>query len=68
MINAEELAICRRRGHPGSQREPNKWRQCPSCGMWLREVVTTEEREHDPPPGEIDLLDQLVQKNRRPIA
>jgi len=49
MINAEELAICRRRGHHTELPADDKgYVQCQSCGMWLREVCTTEEREDSP--------------------
>jgi hypothetical protein len=63
MINPEELAVCRRRGHPGVQMEPNKWRQCKSCGTWLREIRTIEEREDAPPYDDIDLFEQSRRRN-----
>jgi len=48
MINAEELAICSRRGHhPEFPPSDNGYVQCQVCGM-LREVCTTEEREASP--------------------
>ena len=35
MINAEELAICKRRGHnPEAGFGMGGWVQCVSCGMW----------------------------------
>jgi hypothetical protein len=53
MINADELAICKRRGHDlfgiGMQ---DTWRQCKWCGIWIREVHTLEEREDEPPHDE----------------
>lgn len=51
MINAEELAICKRRGH-NSQGAAYGWAQCKWCGTWLREVTTLEEREDEPPENE----------------
>jgi hypothetical protein len=32
------------------------WSRCKACGMWVREVRTTEEREDTPPENERDLL------------
>jgi hypothetical protein len=57
MINADELEICRRRGHmtPGRMID-HGWAQCKSCGMWLREIIVREEREDEPPEDEIDPL------------
>jgi hypothetical protein len=54
MINPEELAICKRRGHKadGLSLHTSRWSQCQWCGMWLREVRTIEEREDDPPKEE----------------
>lgn len=50
MINPEELAICKRRGHDaGLLPYGNAWSQCRWCGMWLREVRTIEERTDEPP-------------------
>ena len=51
MINAEELAICKRRGHKATTMY-QYWVQCEACGMWIRDVHTIEEREDDPPPKE----------------
>jgi hypothetical protein len=57
MINAEELVICRRRSHnPEAGFGMGGWVQCVSCGMWLREVTTIEEREDEPPESELSLL------------
>ncbi len=53
MINQEELAICRRRSHT-VHATTRGWLQCEACGMWLREMRTTEEREDTPPMDEID--------------
>jgi hypothetical protein len=54
MINAEELAICKRRGHDTRYATitPTDWTQCRWCGMWKREVHTVEEREDEPPEQE----------------
>jgi hypothetical protein len=54
MINQEELAICKRRGHKISlPTAPNgKWSPCDYCGVWLREVRTIEERGDEPPAEE----------------
>lgn len=53
MINADELAICRRRGHTTRITERG-WLQCGACGMWVREKRTVEEREDAPPENELD--------------
>jgi hypothetical protein len=57
VINADELAICKRRGHttPGRLMD-HGWMQCEACGMWLRDRVVREEREDDPPEEELDKL------------
>lgn len=52
MVNQEELAICKKRGHEYSHIHGDQWAQCEWCGMWLREVRTIEEREDDPPKSE----------------
>lgn len=65
MIDAAELAICRRRGHnPEAGSGMGGWIQCVSCGMWLREVTTIEEREDEPPESELSLL----AKSRKAMA
>ena len=49
----EELLICRRRGH---SRPPGLgWSRCDLCGFWLREHLTVEEREDEPPEDEMSL-------------
>ena len=57
MIKTEELAICRRRGHNlDGEKTPAidaGWKQCESCGMWLRQDSVTVERADRPPHGEI---------------
>ena len=53
MINRDELAICRRRGHV-SRISDQGWLQCDACGMWIREKRTIEEREDEPPEEELD--------------
>jgi hypothetical protein len=56
VINPEELAICRKRGHQMRGLVPDHgWVQCDECGMWVRIVRVTEEREDEPPEEEIDL-------------
>jgi hypothetical protein len=46
MINLEELAICKRRGHePAAVLSGGGWVSCRKCGMWIRSVSTKEERE-----------------------
>ena len=65
MINREELAMCRRRGHDPQAvvNMSDGWRQCKWCGMWLREVRTLEEREDEPPEDEQDPLTKLRRRN-----
>jgi hypothetical protein len=53
MINQDELAICRRRGHAARLIRDDGWIQCEACGMWLREKRTIEEREDEPPEEEL---------------
>ena len=53
--NAEEAAICKRRGHKSSGvgiMGNGKWGKCEYCGTWAREVTTLEEREDEPPAEE----------------
>ena len=40
--NPAELLICRRRGHGHTIR--SRWSRCESCGYWLREHRSIEER------------------------
>ncbi len=55
MINPEEVAICKRRGHkPDHYALHRGWTPCDWCGMWVREVSTIEEREDTPPESEQD--------------
>jgi hypothetical protein len=54
MIDHEELAICRRRGHNADFSLQGGWVQCGFCGMWLREVRTKEESEDRPPDDELN--------------
>jgi hypothetical protein len=56
MIDPEELAICRRRGHNLAMVLDNKWSQCESCGMWVRELVVIQEREDEPSEEKIHPL------------
>lgn len=55
MVNQDELAICRRRGHKINL-ICEEWRQCKACGMWVREVTKKEEQEAAPPYDERDKL------------
>lgn len=52
MIDANELAICRRRGH-GVRADSSGWQQCPWCGVWLVERCRIEEQENEPPENEL---------------
>jgi hypothetical protein len=61
MINQEELVICRRRGHTIRVIDQN-WKHCKACGMWVREVTMTEEREEPPPEKDIAALVKLGRK------
>jgi len=50
MIDQDELAICKRRGHDaGLNVLSTGWRKCKWCGTWLRMVHTIEERDDAPP-------------------
>jgi hypothetical protein len=51
MIKSEELII-QRRGHDAGVFLEQGWSQCVWCGMWLRKVVTLEQREDEPPEDE----------------
>jgi hypothetical protein len=63
MVNPEELAICKRRGHEPPGRE-DKWRRCRWCGVWLRTVSTIEEREDEPPEDEKSPSERLEEMAR----
>jgi hypothetical protein len=65
MVNSEELAICRKRGHYG-RALGRGWSQCHWCGMWVREVCTIEEREEEPPEDELDSLARMERWKKRP--
>ena len=52
MVNRDELAICKRRGHDGLVGFGDGWTRCKWCGLWLRAVRTIEEREDEPPKDE----------------
>ena len=65
-----ELAICRRRGHGTTVGKG--WSNCRFCGSWLRESLTLEEREDEPPNDEMSIgtqsdraLDQMLSKLKR---
>lgn len=59
MVNPDELAICRRRGHDFALTPAGQWTQCKWCGIWTREVRTIEEREDNPPKDEQSPFVQL---------
>jgi hypothetical protein len=66
-LSAAELAICRRRGH--STIVGKGWSNCSYCGFWLRENLTLEEREDEPPNDEVSIgtqndraLDQMLRR------
>jgi hypothetical protein len=68
MIDQEELAICRRRGHNlGDAGIAEGWKPCKSCGTWVREVRTIEERADDPPEAEIDPLTKVLRHARQAV-
>lgn len=55
MTNPEERAICKRRSHDAGISISLKtgWVRCKWCSMWIRELVTLEERVDTPPEDEI---------------
>jgi hypothetical protein len=59
MVNPEELVICKRRGHNLGPGIRLGWQQCKWCGTWVREVLTIEEREDEPPEEDQDPLGKL---------
>jgi hypothetical protein len=59
MVNPEELAICKRRGHDPKP-ETDGWTQCRWCGIWHRKVFKIEEQEADPPKEERSGLEKLL--------
>jgi hypothetical protein len=69
MIQPDELAICKRRGHAfddgaGSTLHQG-WVQCKWCGMWVREIRTREERADDPPVEERSQLTVVREELRK---
>jgi hypothetical protein len=69
MINPEELAICRRRGHVVLM-SSHGWTACTACGMWLREKHIVEEREDEPPEDEMSAgvrSDRAIAEIRRKL-
>ena len=69
MINRKELAICKRRGHSGTDYGEG-WMQCKWCGIWRRRVVEVEEREDEPPEGEMNIgvrTDRKIERLNRDI-
>jgi len=62
MINPEELAICRKRGHTlRAVSVRDKWAQCRWCGLWIRERLLLEEREDAPPEDEQSSLAKIIE-------
>jgi hypothetical protein len=59
MIDAQEQAVCARRGH--STYATPQWQRCKYCGLWYREVRTLEESPHAPPESEQDPRERLKQ-------
>jgi hypothetical protein len=51
-VNADELEVCKQRGHDAGSFLDQGWCQCKWCGLWLREIRTIEEREDAPPDHE----------------
>jgi hypothetical protein len=52
MIDSEELAICRRRGHRLETSGSQGWTPCQQCGTWVRAIPQIEERETEPANAE----------------
>lgn len=66
--NAGELLICRRRGH--RRATSRGWSLCDWCGYWVREQVTVEEREDEPPEDEMapeTHSDRILDQMRRQL-
>jgi hypothetical protein len=61
-VDQKELEICRRRGHEFRALSGPLWSRCKWCGIWVRTVTTTEEREDDPPDKERDPFYALVER------
>jgi hypothetical protein len=53
VINQEELAVCRKRGHDTALLGTYSWEQCIACGMWLRYVESLEESTDAPPKVDV---------------
>jgi hypothetical protein len=51
-MDAEELEVCKRRGH--SPLMGKGWSKCEWCGLWMCEIHTIEEREDQPPRDEME--------------
>jgi hypothetical protein len=67
MIDQQEAAICKRRGHDVSLGMKHGWTQCKWCSAWLREVCTIEEREDTPPEDQHSVLGSLKGSIRSPV-
>src|ERR1700693_914104 len=69
MIKTKELVICRRRGHDfGNLGLGKHWSQCKWCGMWARQIRTTEEREDEPPAADQDPIPKLAKLESKAAA
>jgi hypothetical protein len=72
MINKQEAAICKRRGHAGIVPFHDGWQQCKWCGVWQRRVI--EEREDEPSEKDMAPVVQTDRKldralrRRKPVA
>lgn len=62
MVDREQLAICKDRGHNMTVLD-SMWLQCRSCGMWVKETRVIEEREDEPSAGERSLFMSLQGKD-----
>jgi hypothetical protein len=51
VVDENELAMCKRRGHDAGLGAKVAWAQRKWCGTWIREVHRIEECE-DPPLGD----------------
>jgi len=59
MIDQEAHAICKQGSHDSDLISQTFWSQCRRCGVWLKAVRTTQEREGDPPEAEQNRLESL---------
>jgi hypothetical protein len=67
MIDQEQAAICRIRGHKlQGPDELDRWKQCQCCHTWVRERRVLDEREDTPPKEEISIFHTLFEKQKKP--